>query len=108
MVREVGPREGFQIEPAGIPTERKIALIDALSRSGLREIETVSFVSPKVIPQFADAEDIVAGITHRPGVAYTAIWFTPRGFDRARASSVLTVRPIIAVSASDAFAQANW
>lgn len=108
LVREVGPREGFQIEPAGIPTDRKIALIEALSDTGLREIEAVSFASPKAIPQFADAAAVLDGLRPEPDVAYTAIWFNERGLERALAARALTMRGIIAVSASDAFAMKNW
>ena len=60
-ITEEGPREGFQFEKGAIPTARKIALIDALSQTGLDHIQIVSFVNPKNVPGMADAEDVVAG-----------------------------------------------
>lgn len=80
---EEGPREGFQIEAGPIATKRKIELIDALSETGLSQIQTVSFVSPKSVPGMADAAEVVAGITRRPGVIYTALWLNERGLERA-------------------------
>jgi hydroxymethylglutaryl-CoA lyase len=70
-INEEGPREGFQIETGAITTERKIELIDALSGTGLKHIQIVSFVNPKAVPGMADAEDVVAGIACKPGVSYT-------------------------------------
>src|SRR5437899_9645803 len=61
-IREVGPRDGFQNEPEIIPTERKVELIDALARTGLRRIEVTSFVRADVIPQLADAAEVLARI----------------------------------------------
>ena len=68
-ITEEGPREGFQIEKGPIATANKIALIDALSQTGIDRIQIVSFVNPKNVPGMADAEDVVRGITPRPGVA---------------------------------------
>ncbi len=82
-ITEEGPREGFQIEKGPIPTARKIALIDALSQTGIDHIQIVSFVNPKNVPGMADAEDVVRGITVNPGVAYTALWLNDKGFARA-------------------------
>src|SRR5262245_16272223 len=84
-IQEEGPREGFQFEKGYIPTKRKIELIDRLSDTGLDHIQVVSFVSPKAVPGMADAEDVVRGITPRPGVVYTALWLNDRGFERALA-----------------------
>src|SRR3954468_14750646 len=70
-IQEEGPREGFQFEKRVFPTERKIALIDALSATGLKEIQVASFVDPRRVPGWADAEAVVAGIERRPGVRYT-------------------------------------
>jgi len=78
-INEEGPREGFQIEKGVIPTQRKIELIDALSDTGLRHIQIVSFVSPTRVPGMADAEQVVAGITPRPGVHYTGLWLNEKG-----------------------------
>ena len=82
-INEEGPREGFQIEKGAIPTARKIALIDALSQTGLDHIQIVSFVNPKNVPGMADAEDVVRGIAPQPDVAYTALWLNEKGFQRA-------------------------
>ena len=107
-VTEEGPREGFQIEKAAIPTARKIALIDALSRTGLERIQIVSFVNPKNVPGMADAEDVVRGITPKPGVAYTALWLNEKGFERAlKFSDRLANTGTIQLSASEKFLKRN-
>jgi hydroxymethylglutaryl-CoA lyase len=107
VITEEGPREGFQIEPGPIPTARKIALIDALSDTGLRHIQIVSFVHPKLVPGMADAEAVVAGITQHPQVAYSGLWLNDRGFERALATGRLDMRATIALSASAAFLRRN-
>lgn len=104
---EEGPREGFQIERHVIPTARKVELIDALANTGLRHINIVSFVNPKLVPGMADADDVVRGITPRPGVAYTGLWLNARGFERALATGRLTVEGLITLSASEAFLWRN-
>ena len=86
-INEEGPREGFQIEKGPIPTARKIALIDALSRTGIDHIQIVSFVNPKAVPGMADAEEVVRGIAPQPDVAYTALWLNEKGFERALKST---------------------
>jgi len=106
-INEDGPREGMQIEKAVIPTSDKIALIDALSQTGLREIQTVSFVSPKKVPQWADAEEVIAGITPRAGVRYTGLYLNARGLDRAMATGRLSIEGGISLSASPAFLMRN-
>ena len=84
-VREVGPRDGFQNEPEVIPTERKIELIDALARTGLRRLEVTSFVRAEVIPQLADAAEVLAGIDVAPEVSLSVLVPNERGLDRALA-----------------------
>jgi hydroxymethylglutaryl-CoA lyase len=106
-INEEGPREGFQIEKGPIPTARKIELIDALSQTGLDRIQIVSFVSPKNVPGMADAEDVVHGITPRPGVAYTALWLNEKGFQRALREDRLTNRGTIQLAASEQFSKRN-
>ena len=64
-IHEEGPREGFQIEPGPISTADKIKLIEALAETGLHLIQAASFVSPRIVPGWADAEDVVAGFTRR-------------------------------------------
>lgn len=85
QIHEEGQREGFQIEPGPIPTHHKIELVDALSETGLRHIQTVSFVNPKRVPGWADADAVVEGFTRRPGIEYDALWLNPKGFERALA-----------------------
>jgi isopropylmalate/homocitrate/citramalate synthase len=107
-ITEEGPREGFQIEPGPIATERKIELIDALSATGLKRIQVASFVNPKMVPGWADAEAVVAGFTPREGVEYIALWFNPAGLQRTLAfKDRLTVKGSITVSASEAFSLKN-
>ena len=72
-IHEEGPREGFQIEPGPISTEDKIRLIEALAETGLSHIQVASFVNPRLVPGWADAEDTVAGFTPKEGVHYTAL-----------------------------------
>lgn len=86
LIREVGPRDGFQNEPEVIPTAEKIRLIDLLSATGLSRIEVTSFVRPDVIPQLADAEEVLAGIERRPGVSYSVLIPNGKGLERALGS----------------------
>jgi len=107
-VTEEGPREGFQIEKGPIATARKIALIDALSQTGLDHIQVVSFVNPKAVPGMADADDVVRGIAPRKGVAYTALWLNKKGFERAlQFSDRLANSGTIQLSASEKFSLRN-
>ena len=107
-IHEEGPREGFQIEAGPIPTGDKVALIDALSATGLRHIQVASFVSPKLVPGWADAEAAVAGFAPLPGVSYTALWFNAAGLDRALAfRDRLSLTGSISLSASEAFSRRN-
>ncbi|HWY89471.1 MAG TPA: hydroxymethylglutaryl-CoA lyase [Solirubrobacteraceae bacterium] len=84
-VREVGPRDGFQNEPEAIPTERKVELIDALARTGVKRLEVTSFVRPDVIPQLADAAEVLARIDVPEDVAVSVLIPNERGLDRALA-----------------------
>jgi hydroxymethylglutaryl-CoA lyase len=106
-ITEEGPREGFQIEPGPIPPAQKIALIEALAETGLREIQVVSFVNPKRVPGMADADQVVAGLTAHDGVAYTALWLNDQGFLRAAATGKLDLRATLSLSASAGFIQRN-
>jgi hydroxymethylglutaryl-CoA lyase len=106
-IREEGPREGFQIEKEIIPTRRKIEFIDALSKTGLKHIQIVSFVDPRRVPNMADAEEVVAGITPQPGVHYTGLWLNDKGFERALATRRLHIDGGLGLSASDAFLKRN-
>jgi hydroxymethylglutaryl-CoA lyase len=82
-LREVGPRDGFQNEPETIATADKVQLIDLLSSTGLQRLEVTSFVRPDVIPQLADAEEVLAGIERRDGVAFSVLIPNERGLERA-------------------------
>ena len=107
-IHEEGPREGFQIEPGTISTADKIKLIEALADTGLKHIQACSFVNPKLVPGWADAEDVIAGFAPVDGVHYTALWFNKRGLDRALAfKDKLSIYGSISLTASDAFSRQN-
>ena len=102
---EVGPRDGLQNESVQISTEAKLGFIDLLADAGLREIETTSFVSPKAIPQLADAEAVMSGLERRPGVRYPVLVPNARGMDRAEAAGADAI--CVFTAASEAFTRAN-
>ena len=102
---EVGPRDGLQNEAAMVPTAAKIELVDRLSATGLRSIEATSFVSPKWVPQLADAAEVFAGITRRPGVAYPVLVPNLQGYVRAREAGAEEVA--VFTAASEAFNRRN-
>ena len=106
-ITEEGPREGFQSEKAFIPTEDKVALINALSLTGVQRIQVASFVNPKKVPTMADAAAVVEGIIVRPTVEFSALWFNPRGLEMARSSGKLTLTGKINGYGSDAFLARN-
>jgi hydroxymethylglutaryl-CoA lyase len=105
LIVEVGPRDGLQNEKAIIPTADKIELIDRLSATGLRSIEATSFVSPKWVPQLADAAEVFTGIHHRAGVSYPVLVPNLQGYERARAVGATEVAVFSA--ASEAFNRKN-
>ncbi len=82
-IREVGPRDGFQNEPEVIPTETKVQLIDALARTGLNRLEITSFVRPDVIPQLADAAEVLQAVDIPDDVSRSVLIPNERGLDRA-------------------------
>src|ERR671918_2970818 len=84
-IREVGPRDGFQNEPEVIATDDKVRLIGMLAASGLRRLEVTSFVRPDVIPQLADAEDVLRRIERPDAVSYSVLVPNERGLERALA-----------------------
>ena len=102
---EVGPRDGLQNESATIATADKIALVDRLSATGLRTIEATSFVSPKWVPQLADAAEVFAGIARRPGIRYPVLVPNEQGYARARAAGAEDVA--VFTAASEAFNRRN-
>ncbi len=106
-ILEEGPREGFQYEKGPISTVRKIELIDALSATGLKTIQMVSFVNPKLVPGMADADAVAAGFKPAPGVSYRALWLNQQGFERARATGRFDLRGSYGLAASETFQKRN-
>ncbi len=104
-ITDVSPRDGLQNESAFVPTARKIALINALSRTGVAEIEAGSFVSPTAIPQLADSDEVFRAIERIPGVTYSALVPNERGLERARAAAVNKIA--VFTAASDSFTRRN-
>jgi hydroxymethylglutaryl-CoA lyase len=102
---EVGARDGLQNERTVVPTADKIAFIDLLSESGLRWIEATSFVSPKAIPQLADATEVFAGIAKARGVRYPVLVPNLKGYERARACGADAIA--VFGAASEAFTRRN-
>ena len=107
-IHEEGPREGFQIEPGPISTADKIRLIEGLAETGLKHIQVCSFVSPRIVPGWADAEAVVGGFRAKREVEYTALWFNAAGLERALAfRDKLSITGAIALTASEAFTRKN-
>ena len=104
---EVGPRDGFQIEPEWIPTELKVDAIDRLSDAGLPRIEVTSFVHPKVVPQMRDAEEVMARIRRRPGTVYAALVPNDKGAVRAADAGVDQIHTVVSASESHNLANVN-
>jgi len=98
-IREVGPRDGLQNE-APVPTADKVRLLDALSATGVRRIEAVSFVSPRAIPQMADADQVWAAARKVPGVRYSALVPNSRGAQRALAAGFTEIEVVVSASES--------
>lgn len=97
-VCEVGPRDGFQIEASFIPTEKKIEIINALFAAGLRHMQVTSFVSPRAVPQLADAETVLAGIDRPERSMITALIPNLRGAERAVGAGVDAVHTVVSAS----------
>lgn len=104
-VVEVGPRDGLQNEAATISTADKIAFVDRLTAAGLPAIEVSAFVSPRWVPQMADAADVFAGIARAEGVCYSALVPNQRGLERAMAAGVAEVG--VFAAASETFSTRN-
>lgn len=102
---EVGPRDGLQNETRPVPTDVKVAFVDALSEAGLAEIEVSSFVSPKWIPQLADADAVLAAIRRAAGVTYMALVPNEQGLERAIRARVDKVA--VFTAASETFSRKN-
>ena len=107
-IHEEGPREGFQIEPGPISTVDKVKLIDALSKTGLKHIQACSFVNPRLVPGWADAEKVVESFDAHEDVEYTGLYFNGNGLDRALAfKDKLTISGSISLTASEGFTKKN-
>jgi hydroxymethylglutaryl-CoA lyase len=102
---EVGPRDGLQNEPTPVSTEVKVALIEQLADAGLAVVEATSFVSPKWVPQMADAAEVMARIRRRPGVSYPVLVPNMKGLEGAFAAGAGEVA--VFAAASEAFSQRN-
>ncbi|RTR06582.1 hydroxymethylglutaryl-CoA lyase [Halomonas nitroreducens] len=102
---EVGPRDGLQNEPEAIATDTKLELIDRLGAAGLAHIEAASFVSPKWVPQMADHREVMAGLTRREGIVYSALTPNLKGLEAALECGVEEVA--VFGAASEAFSQKN-
>lgn len=106
-ITEEGPREGFQIEPGPITTARKLELIHALARTGLKHMQITSFVNPKKVPGMADAEAVVDGLKPEPGVQYHGLWLNEKGLQRAMASGKLHLEGKVNMYPSATFLMKN-
>jgi isopropylmalate/homocitrate/citramalate synthase len=102
---EVGPRDGLQNEKAVVPVEGKVAWVEALADAGLKEIEVTSFVSPKWVPQLADADEVFARLRKRDDVVYSALVPNMRGMERALACGVRRIA--VFTSATETFCRKN-
>jgi (R)-citramalyl-CoA lyase len=102
---EVGPRDGLQNQPRTLAPEIRAELVNRLAEAGLRRIEAVSFVNPKLVPQMAGAEEIVAGLERRDGVVYAGLALNERGYDRLAAAGLDEVH--FAFAATETFNQRN-
>lgn len=104
-VIEVAPRDGLQNEPTSLSTSAKVDLVNRSIESGARRIEVTSFVNPKLVPQLADADDVMAAVPRMVGVRYSALIVNERGLDRALAAAVDEINFIVV--ATEAFNQRN-
>ena len=102
---DVGPRDGLQNEKEPVPAEIKVGLVHRLQDAGLKNIEVTSFVSPKWVPQMADAAEVMAGIQRKPGVRYSVLTPNMKGFESALASKPDEI--VVFGAASEAFSQRN-
>jgi isopropylmalate/homocitrate/citramalate synthase len=104
-VVEVGPRDGLQNEPTAVPAADKVRFVEALADAGLPVVEVTSFVSPKAVPQLADAGEVLAAVHRRAGVRYPVLVPNLRGMQRAEAAGADAVA--VFTAASEGFSRAN-
>ncbi|MSO74755.1 MAG: hydroxymethylglutaryl-CoA lyase [Alphaproteobacteria bacterium] len=105
IVHEVGLRDGLQNQPRLVPVEGKLELLDALIAAGVRSVEVTSFVSPKAVPQMADATELYARIPQRPDMNYEVLVPNEKGYERAVAAGARTIAVVLA--SSDTFNRRN-
>jgi hydroxymethylglutaryl-CoA lyase len=107
IFHEEGPREGFQIEKRLYSVQDRVELIDALSRTGLNQIQVGSFVSAKAVPTMADIDQVFNGITRHEGVRYTALWLNETGFRKAQATAQVDISAYLMFYTTDALSLRN-
>ncbi len=107
LINEVGPRDGFQLERAMIPTPKKVEVIDALSRTGVRRLQVTSFVRPDAVPQLQDADEVMRRIRRADGVSYSVLVPNLRGAQRAVEHGASAWETMLSVSDSHSRANAN-
>ena len=98
IVNDVGPRDGLQNQPVQVPTAGKLKLIRRLLAAGLKHIEVTSFVSPKAVPQMADAAEVYAGLPPAADVEYSALIPNEKGYERARAAGARSVAVVLSAT----------
>jgi hydroxymethylglutaryl-CoA lyase len=106
-IKEVGPREGMQFEKGPITTSDKIRLVDMLSDCNFKQIEVTSFVSPKWVPQMADADEVARAFKRRSGTEYSCIFLNAKGLERAAAHKKFDIRGGLWATATDTFSKKN-
>lgn len=106
-INEVGPRDGFQLERAFIPTDRKVAIVDALSATGVPSVQVTSFVRPDAVPQLADAAEVMGAITRVPEVEYAVLVPNLTGLRRALPFRPDAVETMLSVTDSHSLSNAN-
>jgi hydroxymethylglutaryl-CoA lyase len=104
-VVEVGPRDGLQNEASAVPADAKVRFVEALAEAGLPVVEVTSFVSPKAVPQLADADEVLPAVQRREGVRYPVLVPNVRGLERAVAAGADAIA--VFTAASEGFARAN-
>lgn len=107
IIEEQGPRDGFQVESQWIPTELKVAMIEALVEAGLRQIQVTSFVHPKSVPQMADAEAVCQQLRRREGVQYSGLVLNVKGVERAIKAGLTHVAASLSASETHSLRNAH-
>lgn len=106
-LHEEGPREGFQFETKIYPLQERVRIVNALSKTGIKQIQVASFVNPSRVPQMADAKDFFAKIKKQKNIKYTALWLNERGFRKAQQCPEVDLSGVLLLYASDAFSRRN-